>query len=129
MSTRVCDVQSRRLMLTHLDQVWWPEAEITKEELLEHYTRVAHYLPPFTANPAHRCSCPVEALDRPDQLLFDLDPIEIAFREVRNAALLVRNLLRQFKVRAWGKTTRGRGLHVMVPLTPQYSFGAVRTAA
>src|SRR4029434_9157713 len=54
MSTRVCDVQSRRLMLTHLDQVWWPEAEITKEELLEYYTRVADYVLPFTANRALR---------------------------------------------------------------------------
>jgi bifunctional non-homologous end joining protein LigD len=194
MSTRVCDVQSRRLMLTHLDQVWWPEAEITKEELLEYYTRVADYVLPFTANrplslqriadpvtgeclyqktapvglptwiptrrvrsehaavgyadhvlgadlpsllyllnlghiAVHPWSCTVEAIDRPDQLLFDLDPIEIAFREVRNAALLVRDLLRQFKVRAWVKTTGGRGLHVMVPLTPQYSFEQVRTAA
>ena len=77
----------------------------------------------------HPWSCTVEALDRPDELLFDLDPTEIAFREVRNAALLLRDLLGLFKVRAWVKTSGGRGLHVMVPLAPVHSFEQVRTAA
>jgi bifunctional non-homologous end joining protein LigD len=77
----------------------------------------------------HPWSCTVDALDRPDQLLFDLDPTEIAFREVRNAALLLRDLLALFKIRAWVKTSGGRGLHVMVPLAPIHSFEQVRTAA
>jgi bifunctional non-homologous end joining protein LigD len=77
----------------------------------------------------HPWSCNVDALDRPDQLLFDLDPTEIAFREVRNAAMLLRDLLAMFKVRAWVKTSGGRGLHVMVPLAPVHSFEQVRTAA
>jgi bifunctional non-homologous end joining protein LigD len=78
---------------------------------------------------AHPWSCTVHGLDRPDQLLFDLDPTEIAFREVRNAALLVRDLLASFKIRAWVKTSGGRGLHVMVPLAPIHSFEQTRTAA
>src|SRR5207248_9665749 len=77
----------------------------------------------------HPWSCTVDTLDRPDLLLFDLDPTEIAFREVRNAALLVRDLLNSFRVRSWVKTSGGRGLHVLVPLTPQYSFAQVRSAA
>jgi len=51
------------------------------------------------------------------------------FREVRNAALLLRDLLGLFKIRAWVKTSGGRGLHVMVPLAPIHSFEQVRTAA
>jgi bifunctional non-homologous end joining protein LigD len=87
------------------------------------------YLLNLGAISVHPWSCTVDALDRPDQLLFDLDPTEIAFREVRNAALLLRDLLRAFRIRAWVKTTGGRGLHVMVPLAPHYSFEQVRTAA
>ena len=78
---------------------------------------------------AHPWSCTVDALDRPEQLLLDLDPTEIAFREVRNAALLVRDLFAHFKIRSWVKTSGGRGLHVMVPLAPVHSFDQVRAAA
>jgi bifunctional non-homologous end joining protein LigD len=77
----------------------------------------------------HPWSCTIDALDRPDQLLFDLDPTEIAFREVRNAAMLVRDLLAHFKIRSWVKTSGGRGLHVMVPLATVHTFDQVRAAA
>jgi bifunctional non-homologous end joining protein LigD len=77
----------------------------------------------------HPWSCTVDALDRPDHLLFDLDPTEIAFREVRNAAMLVRDLLAHFRLRSWVKTSGGGGLHVMVPLAPVHSFDQVLTAA
>jgi bifunctional non-homologous end joining protein LigD len=77
----------------------------------------------------HPWSCRVDSLDCPDELLLDLDPTEIAFREVRNAALLVRDLLACFKIRSWVKTSGGRGLHVMVPLAPVHTFDEVRTAA
>jgi bifunctional non-homologous end joining protein LigD len=194
MSTRVLDLDGRRLLLNRLDQELWPEEHVTKAELIDYYLDVADEMLPFLANrpvsllkapdpvtgecayqrtappglPSwlltrrvrsehaalgyadylvggdraalvhlvnlgyiswHPWSCTVDAIDRPDQLLFDLDPTEIAFREVRNAALLLRELLALYKVRAWVKTSGGRGLHVMVPLTPSYTFEQVRGAA
>ncbi len=77
----------------------------------------------------HPWSSTVDAIDRPDMLLFDLDPTEIAFREVRNAAMLVRDLLMTYKIRSWVKTSGGRGLHVMVPLAPIHGFDQVLAAA
>ena len=77
----------------------------------------------------HPWSSTVDAIDRPDMLLFDLDPTEIAFREVRNAAMLVRDLLMTYKIRSWVKTWGGRGLHVMVPLAPVHGFDQVLAAA
>jgi bifunctional non-homologous end joining protein LigD len=62
-------------------------------------------------------------------LLFDLDPTEIAFREVRNAAMLVRDLLMTYKIRSWVKTSGGSGLHVMVPVAPIHDFDQVLAAA
>ena len=87
------------------------------------------YLLNLGAISVHPWSCTVDALDRPDQLLFDLDPTEIAFREVRNAGMLLRDLLAFHRIRSWAKTSGGRGLHVMVPLAPGHSFEQVRTAA
>ncbi|HXG01975.1 MAG TPA: non-homologous end-joining DNA ligase, partial [Candidatus Binatia bacterium] len=77
----------------------------------------------------HPWGSTVDAVDRPDMMVFDLDPTEIAFREVRNAALLVRSLLAGFKIRAWVKTSGGAGLHVLVPLEPVYSWEQVLTGA
>lgn len=77
----------------------------------------------------HPWGSTMDAVDRPDMMVFDLDPTEIAFREVRNAALLVRSLLAAFKIRAWVKTSGGAGLHVLVPLEPVCSWEQVLTAA
>lgn len=70
-----------------------------------------------------------EAPQHPDLMLFDVDPNEIAFREVRHAAMLVRDLLGRYGVRSWVKTSGGRGLHVFVPLAPVHTFEEVRAAA
>jgi bifunctional non-homologous end joining protein LigD len=77
----------------------------------------------------HPWSCTVDSLERPDQLLFDLDPTEIAFREVRNAAMLIRDLLAGFKLRSWVKTSGGAGVHLMVPIAPVHPFEHVLAAA
>lgn len=77
----------------------------------------------------HPWASTVHAIDRPELMVFDVDPTEIAFREVRNAALLVRSLLAAFKIRSWVKTSGGRGLHVMVPLEPAYTYDQALTAA
>lgn len=77
----------------------------------------------------HPWSSTIESIDRPDMMLFDLDPTEIAFREVRNAAMLVRDLLMTFKIRSWVKTSGGAGLHVLVPLAPVHDFDQVLAAA
>ena len=77
----------------------------------------------------HPWASTCKVLDRPDQMLFDVDPTDIAFREVRNAALLVRDLLARYGIRSWVKTSGGRGMHVMVPLRPQHSFADVHAAA
>lgn len=77
----------------------------------------------------HPWSSTVESIDRPDMLLIDLDPTEIAFREVRNAAMLVRDLLMTFKIRSWVKTSGGAGLHVLAPLAPVHGFDEVLAAA
>jgi bifunctional non-homologous end joining protein LigD len=54
-----------------------------------------------------------------DRVVFDLDPgPEVAWPAVMAAARLVRQLLSEKKLRAWVKTTGGKGLHVVVPISP-----------
>ena len=68
------------------------------------------------------------ALDRPDQLVFDLDPPDEAhFGEARRTALDLRELLEGgLGLTAYVKTTGGKGLHVHVPLRPLDDFDSVR---
>jgi bifunctional non-homologous end joining protein LigD len=68
------------------------------------------------------------ALDRPDQLVFDLDPPdEHHFAGACRHALGLRELLEdQLGLPSYVKTTGGKGLHVHVPLRPDDDFDAVR---
>jgi bifunctional non-homologous end joining protein LigD len=71
------------------------------------------------------------ALDRPDQLVFDLDPPdEDHFGQACRHALQVRELLEgELGLTAYVKTTGGKGLHVHVPLRPDAGFDPVRAFA
>lgn len=67
------------------------------------------------------------ALERPDWAVFDLDPgAEAGFERVLAAALRVRAALAADGLRAWPKTSGGRGLHLFLPLEPEQPFEAVR---
>ncbi|MEO8018792.1 MAG: DNA ligase D [Pseudomonadota bacterium] len=53
-----------------------------------------------------------------DRLTFDLDPgAELPYPPLREAALAVRKLLKEHGLDSWVKTTGGKGLHVVAPLT------------
>jgi len=55
--------------------------------------------------------------DKPDRVIFDLDPApDVAFERVIDAALAMRGLVAEFDLDAFAKTTGGKGLHVIVPL-------------
>lgn len=66
--------------------------------------------------------------DRPDQLLFDLDPPN-DFGEARHAALALRNLLTELGLPCVVKTTGGRGLHVSVPIERRFEAEDLREFA
>jgi bifunctional non-homologous end joining protein LigD len=75
----------------------------------------------------HVWSAHLPDLAEPDQAVFDLDPGEdCTFRNVLRAAIVVREELDRVGLRGYPKTSGGRGLHVLIPLSPSYSFEAVR---
>ncbi|MGW7520481.1 non-homologous end-joining DNA ligase [Streptomyces sp. NPDC054796] len=69
--------------------------------------------------------------DRPDELRIDLDPQPgTDYADAVRAALELRPLLQELGLDGgWPKTSGGRGLHVFVPLVPEWTFTQVRRAA
>ncbi len=68
--------------------------------------------------------------DKPDYLVIDLDPPEgFPFSEVVELAFLLRQHLESFGYNAFVKTTGRKGLHVITPIEPKFSFDQVFEAA
>ena len=64
---------------------------------------------------------------KPDRMIFDLDPGEgTVWQHVQEAAMLVRGLLSELGLECWLKTSGGKGLHVVVPLTPRFDYDTVK---
>jgi bifunctional non-homologous end joining protein LigD len=58
-------------------------------------------------------------IERPNRIIWDLDPgEEVTWPQVIAAAREVRAVLKTVGLRTWVKTTGGRGLHVVMPITP-----------
>ncbi|HET7094043.1 MAG TPA: hypothetical protein VFI22_11205, partial [Thermomicrobiales bacterium] len=66
-------------------------------------------------------------LTRPDQAVFDLDPGEAAtFAQALEAAELLYGVLTDLGMKAFAKTSGGRGVHVVLPVAPGPSYADVR---
>jgi bifunctional non-homologous end joining protein LigD len=68
-----------------------------------------------------------DKLEQPDMMVFDLDPApEVEWTDVIRAALLLRERLSDLGLSSFVKTTGGKGLHIVVPLTPDADWDTVK---
>jgi bifunctional non-homologous end joining protein LigD len=77
----------------------------------------------------HPWTSRADMLERPDRLVFDLDPSTQRFSEVRAAARALGDLLRDLGLEPFAMTTGSRGLHVVTPLRRTVDFDAVHLFA
>ena len=69
-------------------------------------------------------------LERPDRLIFDLDPSpELGWKKIAAAARDVRDRLAAIGIESWPKSTGGKGLHVVVPLAAELGWEEVKAFA
>jgi bifunctional non-homologous end joining protein LigD len=72
----------------------------------------------------------VPRLDRPDFVLFDLDPSpDVGFRETVQVALLVKEVLDALDLQSFPKTSGSDGMHVLVPIARRHTYDDTREFA
>jgi bifunctional non-homologous end joining protein LigD len=75
----------------------------------------------------HTWNSTTRQIDKPDRVIFDLDPGEgVTWPHLQEAALLTRTMLTELGLRSWLKTSGGKGLHVVVPLAPRFGYDDVK---
>jgi bifunctional non-homologous end joining protein LigD len=77
----------------------------------------------------HPAPVRVDRLDRPDWLVFDVDPPPDRFDDAVAVVRLVLEELAGLGLSAGVKTTGGKGLHVLVPIERRYATPRLRGAA
>ncbi|NYI02726.1 DNA ligase D [Cupriavidus plantarum] len=75
----------------------------------------------------HTWNSVAKKIDIPDRFILDLDPGEgLPWQRMQEAALLVKTLLDELGLRSWLKTSGGKGLHVVVPLSGKQTYEVVK---
>ena len=78
----------------------------------------------------HPWGARIDRPDRPDRIIFDLDPGEgLGFADVMAAAHDLRAVLAERKLESFAKATGGKGLHVVIPIVRSYDWPTVKTFA
>jgi bifunctional non-homologous end joining protein LigD len=83
------------------------------------------YLAGQNAITPHVWTSRADRLERPDRIVFDLDPSTQRFAEVRAAARTLGDLLRDLGLEPFAMTTGSRGLHVVTPLRRTADYDVV----
>ena len=75
----------------------------------------------------HTWGARAPTIERPDQLIFDLDPDPaVSWTALKEAAQMLKTRLTDLGLKPFLKTTGGKGLHVVVPLTPKQDWAFVK---
>ncbi len=172
--------------LSNPDRVLYPEAGITKLDLVRYYAEIADWaLPQLAHRPLSLLRCPtglggesffqkhagagmpkalrrieidgethlaiedlaglialvqlgvleihpwgstVDHIEEPDRITFDLDPdTGLPWPQIAAAALEIRDVLLGFGLVSFAKSTGGKGLHVVAPLTPKLGWPQIKS--
>lgn len=100
--------------------------EGTIEQVVANEAAVLVYLADLGMIELHAPLSRIDNPDKPDSMIFDLDPPDDYTDAVRHVALALRKKLEDLDLPSFVKTTGSRGFHIVVPLERRHDFGSVR---
>ena len=75
----------------------------------------------------HTSNSTTRAIAKPDRVIFDLDPGEgVAWGTLVEATQVTKEMLDLLGLESFLKTSGGKGLHIVVPLTPRDDYDTVK---
>ena len=102
----------------------------TAEEVVPRDAAALAWLANLACLELHPHPVRAEDLDHPDELRVDLDPVPgIEWPQIVAVALVAREVLADFGLAGWPKTSGSRGIHIYARIEPRWTFTEVRSAA
>lgn len=71
----------------------------------------------------------IDKLDKPDKIIFDLDPSKQSFSKVIKASFDLKKILDELKLPTFFMTTGSKGMHVIIPIKREKTFDEIREFA
>ena len=116
--------ETRMPGLKELDPALWPgHAALLTVDTAEALVAAAQ----MNTVEFHTWNSRARRIDQPDRFILDLDPGEgVTWAMLQEAAVLTRTMLTELGLKAWLKTSGGKGLHVVVPIAPRHGYDVVK---
>jgi bifunctional non-homologous end joining protein LigD len=110
--------------IKELDPKYWPEHDPMLEiDTAEALVAAAQ----MNVVELHTWNSTTKAIDKPDRMLFDLDPGQgITWDQLVEATEITKKFLDMLELESFLKTSGGKGLHIVVPLTPKDDYDTVK---
>lgn len=113
---------------------WLKTCDIQQEGKINHYLLINNvnsllYAVNLGSIDLHPFISRYKSLENPDYCIIDLDPHDISFDKVIEAALAIHEILDKIKVKHYCKTSGGKGLHIFIPLNGKYDYEQSRQFA
>jgi bifunctional non-homologous end joining protein LigD len=112
-----------------IDRVAVPKSGGTVDHVVIQRAADLVYLADQGTITVHAALAPADHVDRPDRMVFDLDPSVDDFEAVRDGARILRELLDDLGLVPFLMTTGSRGLHVVTPIAGTETFDDVAPLA
>ena len=76
----------------------------------------------------HAWGSHVATVEKPDRLVFDLDPDPtVTFETVKEAAFIIRDRLASLGLETWPMLSGGKGVHVILPIKPELEWPEIKS--